>query len=42
MLEISELSREDAKMIVKWNEGLDEDFLYQWAGPGYTYPISSD
>lgn len=40
MLEINELSKEDAKMIVKWNEGLDKDFLYQWAGTGYTYPIT--
>lgn len=25
--------------VVDWNKGTDEDFLYQWSGKGYAYPV---
>lgn len=30
----------DAKEIYDWNNGKDADFLKQWAGQGFTYPIT--
>jgi len=30
----------DCEFIIKCNEGKDEDFLHQWAGPSYTFPIT--
>lgn len=40
MLKIRPLEREDAVNIVKWNENKTSDFLLQWAGSGYEYPVS--
>lgn len=40
MIEIVALTKEDAKNIVKWNRGTDADFLQQWSGRGYHYPIT--
>lgn len=30
----------DYSTIIGFNKGKDADFLYQWAGPGYDFPIS--
>jgi len=40
MLEILPLEKTDAACIVKWNENKTADFLLQWAGIGYEYPLS--
>ncbi len=42
MLELRLLEKEDYSKIVEWNRGRDADFLYQWAGPGYDYPITEE
>lgn len=30
----------DCQFIIKCNEGKDADFLHQWAGPSYSFPIT--
>lgn len=40
MLKILSLEKTDAVNIVKWNDKKTSDFLLQWAGSGYEYPIS--
>jgi len=40
MLKILPLEKTDSACIVKWNENKTPDFLLQWAGIGYKYPIS--
>jgi len=30
----------DCQFIIKFNAGEDEDFLHQWAGPSYSFPIT--
>jgi len=40
MLEILPLEKKDAMCIVKWNDKKTAEFLQQWAGCGYEYPIS--
>lgn len=40
MIEILPLEKTDTACIVKWNEKETADFLQQWAGHGYEYPIS--
>lgn len=39
-LELALLELGDYSTIVEWNKGRDADFLYQWAGPGYEFPIT--
>jgi RimJ/RimL family protein N-acetyltransferase len=36
------LEEDNYSKIVEWNKGKDADFLYQWAGPGYVFPISEE
>lgn len=36
------LESENAGNIVKWNEGRDAAFLEQWAGRGFTFPITEE
>ena len=40
MLKILPLEKPDAMHIMAWNDNRSSDFLYQWAGRGYTYPLS--
>lgn len=40
MIKLEYLLPEDYKNIVKWNKGKSQDFLYQWAGPWYKFPIT--
>lgn len=42
MIEIVDMAREDASHVVKWNRGTDADFLQQWSGRGYHYPITEE
>lgn len=36
------LEKTDANRIVDWNKGKDADFLTQWAGRGYRYPLTEE
>jgi RimJ/RimL family protein N-acetyltransferase len=36
------LKRENIKRILQWNDGQSADFLQQWAGRGYTYPLTTE
>jgi RimJ/RimL family protein N-acetyltransferase len=36
------LEKNHVKYIVEWNEGKDADFLMQWSGRGYRYPITEE
>jgi RimJ/RimL family protein N-acetyltransferase len=40
MIRIVPLEKKDANSIVMWNMRKDADFLTQWAGRGYQYPIT--
>jgi len=40
MIRILPLEKADAAAIVEWNEGKSADFLSQWSGRGYEYPIT--
>jgi hypothetical protein len=40
MIRLEYLERADFKKIVEWNEGKSEEFLLQWAGPLYEYPLT--
>ncbi len=39
-IQIDELKRAHIAAIVEWNDGRDEDFLRQWSGRGYAYPLT--
>ena len=41
-MEIQRIREEHIKNIVSWCEDKDADFLTQWAGRGYTYPITEE
>ncbi len=40
--EFIKFQKEHADYIVRWNEGTDADFLVQWSGKGFTYPITKE
>ncbi|NLG03067.1 MAG: hypothetical protein GX567_04445 [Clostridia bacterium] len=42
MYQFKLLEEKQADLIVKWNEDQDVDFLMQWAGRGFTYPITKE
>ena len=42
MYEFKEFEPAYAETVVKWNEGKNADFLMQWAGKGFTYPITKE
>lgn len=42
MIKLELLQKEDLKKIVEWNEGKSADFLLQWAGPIYKYPLTEE
>ena len=43
MVRVRPMVDDDAKYIVEFNQGTDENFLHQWAGGRfYTYPITSE
>jgi RimJ/RimL family protein N-acetyltransferase len=42
MIEIRQMVDSDAEYIVEFNKGTDKDFLNQWAGRFYTYPITTE
>jgi RimJ/RimL family protein N-acetyltransferase len=40
MIRLEFLEREDLNKIVEWNKDKSKDFLYQWTGPWYQYPLT--
>jgi RimJ/RimL family protein N-acetyltransferase len=42
MINLEPLQKEDFKKIIKWNEGKSADFLLQWSGPFYKYPLTQE
>ncbi len=40
MLTLRSPIESDITKIVNWNKGTNKHFLYQWAGRGYTYPLT--
>lgn len=40
MIKLEPMQKEDFKKVIEWNEGKSADFLLQWSGPFYKYPIS--
>jgi RimJ/RimL family protein N-acetyltransferase len=42
MICITPLEKKDVSSIIAWNEGKGADFLTQWAGRGYRYPLMEE
>lgn len=42
MIRLELLVKEDFHKIVEWNKEKSQDFLTQWAGPIYTYPLTEE
>jgi hypothetical protein len=42
MVKLEPFSREDIADLLGWLEGTDARFLYQFAGPKYSFPLSAD
>lgn len=40
MIKLEYLEKEDLIKIVEWNTNKSEDYLLQWAGPMYDYPLT--
>ena len=40
MIKILPLEKKDAMQIVEWNRGTSAEFLTQWSGRGYEFPIT--
>ncbi len=40
MIKLRPTTKSDCQFIIKCNEGKDADFLHQWAGPSYSFPIT--
>ncbi|SHI82211.1 Protein N-acetyltransferase, RimJ/RimL family [Clostridium amylolyticum] len=40
IIKLQYLEKEDLKKIVQWNANKSADYLLQWAGPAYTYPLT--
>lgn len=41
-MEIQRLELSNINNIVNWNQNKDADFLFQWAGRGYEYPLTEE
>ncbi|MBP3414865.1 MAG: hypothetical protein J6L81_06695, partial [Clostridia bacterium] len=41
-IKIEKLNPDNAETIVNWCKDKDEDFLRQWAGMGYSYPLTQN
>ena len=42
MVRLEYLEFEDIKNIIEWNRDKSSDFLLQWAGPKYQYPLTEE
>jgi tRNA (cmo5U34)-methyltransferase len=42
MIRVVPLEKKDTNCIVEWNSGKGADFLTQWAGRGYQYPLTGE
>lgn len=39
MIKLNFIKKEDLKKIIEWNVNKSADYLLQWAGPMYNYPL---
>jgi RimJ/RimL family protein N-acetyltransferase len=42
MIRIKLLMQPDIDLILKWNKHTSADFLFQWAGKGYSFPLTTE
>lgn len=42
MIRLENMEYNDFKKIVEWNEGTTPDFLLQWSGPLFEYPLTEE
>ena len=42
MIKLQPLEKQDFKRILEWNENQSADYLAQWAGPLYNYPLNEE
>ncbi|ERI94567.1 acetyltransferase, GNAT family [Clostridiales bacterium oral taxon 876 str. F0540] len=42
MIKLKPLQKEDFKKILDWNEDKSAEFLLQWSGPFYEYPLTEN
>ncbi len=42
MVKLEHLERRDIEKIIEWNKDKSEDFLLQWAGSQYKYPLTEE
>lgn len=40
MIKLDLLKKEDLQNIIRWNSNRSEDYLLQWAGPNFKYPLT--
>jgi RimJ/RimL family protein N-acetyltransferase len=40
MIKLEPMQKEDFKKLIEWNEGKSADFLLQWSGPFYKFPLT--
>ena len=40
MIKLQYLEKEDLRKIVEWNSDKSADYLLQWSGPTYSYPLT--
>jgi len=40
MVVLRYMEKKDIETVLSWQEGHTEEDLYQWAGPGYSYPLT--
>ena len=41
MIAIEPLEDRDFETVARWNEGKPADFIAQWTGPGYGWPLTA-
>lgn len=42
MIKLEPLQKDDFKKLLEWNKDKSAEFLLQWAGPFYEYPLTED
>lgn len=41
-MELAKITADGIAAIIEWSDGTDADFLRQWSGRNYTYPITAE
>lgn len=42
MIKLEPIKKDDFKKVIEWNEGKSADYLLQWSGPFYKYPLTQE